>query len=44
MEQNSVLLEVKHIYKSFSGVPVLRDLGFAVKKGEIHALERENPR
>ena len=42
MEQNSVLLEVKHIYKSFSGVPVLRDLGFAVKKGEIHALMGEN--
>ena len=42
MEQKGVLLEVKHIYKSFSGVPVLRDLGFAIKKGEIHALMGEN--
>lgn len=42
MEQSSVLLEVRHICKSFSGVPVLKDLGFAIKKGEIHALMGEN--
>lgn len=42
MENDGALLEVKHIYKSFSGVPVLKDLGFSIKKGEIHALMGEN--
>lgn len=42
MEVNNVLFEVKHIYKSFSGVSVLKDLGFSIKKGEIHALMGEN--
>jgi len=31
-----------HISKSFSGVPVLTDVAFEVKEGEIHALLGEN--
>jgi len=42
MEDKNVLFEVRHIDKSFSGVPVLKDLSFSIKKGEIHALIGEN--
>lgn len=42
MDNGDVLLEVKGINKSFSGVPVLRDLGLTIKRGEIHALMGEN--
>ena len=37
-----VLLEMKGIQKSFSGVPVLRGVNLSVMKGEIHALLGEN--
>lgn len=37
-----IILEAKNIYKSFSGVPVLRGVHFDVKKGEVHALMGEN--
>ena len=36
------ILEAEHIYKSFSGVPVLQDVHFEVKAGEVHALMGEN--
>ncbi|MCR5777416.1 MAG: sugar ABC transporter ATP-binding protein [Lachnospiraceae bacterium] len=36
------LLEMKGIYKSFSGVPVLRGVDLTIEKGEIHALLGEN--
>ena len=36
------VLEVKGVYKSFSGVNVLKGVNFSVKKGEIHALVGEN--
>ena len=36
------ILEAKGIYKSFSGVPVLQDVRFEVKRGEVHALMGEN--
>ena len=35
-------LRMGHISKSFSGVPVLTDVAFEVKEGEIHALLGEN--
>ena len=38
----STILEAKNIYKSFSGVPVLQDVHFEVKVGEVHALMGEN--
>ena len=38
----STILEAKNIYKSFSGVPVLQDVHFEVKAGEVHALMGEN--
>jgi len=36
------MLEMRHISKTFSGVKVLDDVNFVVKKGEIHALVGEN--
>src|SRR5688572_9968624 len=37
-----LLLSMDHISKSFSGVPVLRDVSFAVEAGEVHVLAGEN--
>ena len=42
MNDNDCLLSGKNINKSFSGVPVLRDIDFSVAPGEIHALAGEN--
>lgn len=39
---NDVLLEMKGINKSYSGVQVLHDVSLKVRKGEIHALMGEN--
>ena len=36
------VLEVRSLEKSFGGVPVLRDVGFAVAAGEVVALAGEN--
>ncbi len=38
----SYQLELSKISKSFSGVQVLKDVSFAVKPGEVHALLGEN--
>lgn len=37
-----IILEAKKICKSFSGVPVLQNVDFSVRKGEVHALMGEN--
>lgn len=37
-----VILEAKEICKSFSGVQVLKNVHFDVRKGEVHALMGEN--
>ena len=42
MEKENAVLSVQHIYKSFSGIPVLQDVDFSLRKGEIHALMGEN--
>jgi ribose transport system ATP-binding protein len=39
---NGTLLECRHIVKSYSGVTVLKDVDFSMKRGEIHALVGEN--
>ncbi|MDO4960846.1 MAG: sugar ABC transporter ATP-binding protein [Eubacteriales bacterium] len=39
---SETILEARNIYKSFSGVPVLQDVRFEVKRGEVHALMGEN--
>jgi ABC-type sugar transport system ATPase subunit len=36
------VLKVAGVSKSFEGVPVLRDIGFDVRAGEVHALLGEN--
>ncbi len=42
MAIQETILEAKGIYKSFSGVPVLQDVRFEVRRGEVHALMGEN--
>lgn len=37
-----VILEMKNIKKSFSGVPALKSAALEVKEGEVHALMGEN--
>ncbi len=37
-----VILEMKNIKKSFSGVPALKNASLEVKSGEVHALVGEN--
>lgn len=36
------LLEMRGIQKSFNGTPVLKDVDFSVREGEVHALMGEN--
>lgn len=40
--KGDIILEAKGICKSFSGVPVLKNVDFNVKEGEVHALMGEN--
>ena len=35
-------IKMEHIQKGFSGVPVLKEVDFELKEGEIHALLGEN--
>ena len=42
MENQNLLLEMKGIRKSFSGVQVLADVGISVKRGSVHGLMGEN--
>src|SRR5262245_6237452 len=41
-EQPAPLLTMRSIGKSFGGVPVLKDVSFDVRAGEVHALCGEN--
>src|SRR5437773_525940 len=42
MKQPSTIIAASGISKSFGGVPVLRNLDFELRAGEIHALLGEN--
>lgn len=39
---DNLLIEMSGIYKYFSGVPALQNVGFQLKPGEVHALMGEN--
>lgn len=41
-EKDEIILRAEKICKSFSGVQVLRDVNFEVRRGEVHALMGEN--
>jgi ribose transport system ATP-binding protein len=38
----AMFFSMRHIGKSFSGVPVLQDVNFELKQGEVHVLAGEN--
>ena len=38
----SGFLEIKHVSKSFYGVPALKDISFTIAKGSVHAVMGEN--
>ncbi len=40
--QKDFIIEMKNIYKSFSGVTVLQNVDLGIKKGEVHVLVGEN--
>ena len=42
MTQPTTLLEMRHIFKAFAGVPALVDVSFACHQGTVHALLGEN--
>jgi ABC-type sugar transport system ATPase subunit len=42
MIETEMLLEMKGVSKSFSGVPALKQINFSVREGEVHALIGEN--
>jgi ribose transport system ATP-binding protein len=42
MVQDTTLLELRNIHKTFPGVIALNDVSFDIKKGEIHGLVGEN--
>jgi ribose transport system ATP-binding protein len=42
MEMNQYIVEMEHINKSFSGVPVLKNVRFSLRSGEVMALLGEN--
>ncbi|MCD8218114.1 MAG: sugar ABC transporter ATP-binding protein [Clostridiales bacterium] len=42
MGENNILLEMKDINKSFSGVHVLKGMNLTVKRGTVHTLMGEN--
>ena len=42
MQENTVVLKMEHIDKSFMGVKALQDAKLELRKGEVHALLGEN--
>jgi len=42
MEENTTLLELRNVSKSFSGIQVLKDIDLEIIPGEVHVLLGEN--
>lgn len=42
MTHPNPLLEMRHIFKAFAGMPALADVSFACRQGTVHALLGEN--
>lgn len=42
VDNKDVIFSCEGIYKSFGGVKALKDVSFAIRKGEVHALLGEN--
>jgi ABC-type sugar transport system ATPase subunit len=42
MEENSTILSLRHISKSYPGVKAVNDINIEFKKGEVHVLVGEN--
>ena len=40
--EKEILLEIRDVSKSFSGVRVLSDIAFSLEKGVVHAVVGEN--
>jgi ABC-type sugar transport system ATPase subunit len=40
--QDDVILEIRDVSKSFSGVQVLTDINMRIRKGEVHVVVGEN--
>ena len=40
--QDDVILEIRGVSKSFSGVQVLKDINMSIRKGEVHVVVGEN--
>jgi ABC-type sugar transport system ATPase subunit len=39
---DNIILELRHIVKSFPGVKALKDISLMVRRGTVHALVGEN--
>ena len=41
-QSSDTMLDIQHLYKSFPGVVAVNDVGFQIRRGEVHVLIGEN--